>query len=314
MDEPGGDLDKDIDLAVEDHQREVAMLALLHDLLAGRESDRAATRGDGMQRARIEAREDRVQRQHPGDLLDRGCWRRYRRRVLLPRCHAAISTTAARARQTGPVPGRTSGSASLIPTAAAGGAKLLAALKEPPLDPRPFPGLCVIEALLRLANSLTQIAAALPITLHRQDVRGRRRAFRKDRPGLSGKRKAQCRRDQNSGENPGFQHDPPLVRISSFWRQRLGQSTASMGLRESPRSGRAHSQKAITIVLLSSRIKLIRLGLWTMPATPCVGPIVRKPCGRSSSRTTFAVPAGDLPFSANFLPMHCLQSSPLISA
>ena len=222
MDEPGGDLDKDIDLAVEDHQREVAMLALLHDLLASRESDGAATRGDGVQRARIEAREDRVQRQHPGDLLDRGCWRRCRRRVLLPRRHAAISTTAARVRQTGLVPGRTSGSASLIPTAAAGGAKLLSALKEPPLDPRPLPGLCVIEALLRLANSLTQIAAALPITLHRQDVRGRRLAFRNDRPGLSGKRNAQRGRDQKSGENPGFQHDPPLVRIDLVMATTLG--------------------------------------------------------------------------------------------
>src|SRR5437763_16852316 len=125
MDEPGRDLDKDIDLAVQDHQREVAMLALLHDLLAGRESDRTATPGHGVQRARIAAREDRVQRQHPGDLLDRGCWRRCRCRVLLPRRHAAISTTAARVRQTGPVPGRTSGSASLIPSAAAGGLKFL---------------------------------------------------------------------------------------------------------------------------------------------------------------------------------------------
>src|SRR5438270_9793792 len=148
MDEPGRDLDKHIDLAVQDHQREVASRAHLRDLLPSRESGGAATRGDGVQRPRIEAREDRVQRQDPGDLLDRGCWRRYRRRVLLPRRHAAISTTAARARQTGPVPGRTSGSTSLIPTAAAGGAKLLAALKEPPLDPRPLPGLRVIEALL----------------------------------------------------------------------------------------------------------------------------------------------------------------------
>src|SRR5437764_12008944 len=122
MDEPGRDLDKDIDLAVQDHQREVAMLALLHDLLASRESDGAATRGDGVQRARIEAREDRVQRQYPGDLLDRGCWRRCRRHVLLPRRHAAISTTPARVRQTRPVPARTRWSASLrtsAPTCAA---------------------------------------------------------------------------------------------------------------------------------------------------------------------------------------------------
>src|SRR5438270_11445441 len=156
MDEPGRDLDKDIDLAVQDHQREVAMLALLHDLLASRESDGAATRGDGVQRPRIEAREDRVQSQDPGDLLDRGCWRRCRRRVLLPRRHAAISTTAARVRQTGFGPEPASEPAS-IPAAAAGLAKFLATLKQPPLDPLPLPGLRVIDALLDLANSLAQI-------------------------------------------------------------------------------------------------------------------------------------------------------------
>ena len=50
----------------------------------------------------------------------------------------------------------------------------------------------------------------------------------------------------------------------------------------------------MTIVLLSSRTKLIRFGLWTIPATPCAGAIVRKPRGRSSSRTTLAVPADNL--------------------
>src|SRR5439155_3352117 len=146
--------------------------------------------------------------------------------VLAPVSASAAAAATSRGhfydRGAGPVPGRTSGSASLIPTAAAGGAKFLSALKEPPLDPRPLPGLCVIEALLRLANSLTQIAAALPITLHRQDVRGRRLASRNDRPGLSGKRNAQRGHDQKSGENLGFQHDPPLVRIDLVMATTLG--------------------------------------------------------------------------------------------
>src|ERR1051326_4979353 len=98
-----------------------------------------------------------------------------------------------------------------------------------------------------------------------------------------------------------------LVSLSWLWRQRLGQSAASIGFGYPPM--RAHSQKAITIVLPSSRTRLMRFGLWTIPATPCVGTIVRKPRGRSSSRTTLAVPADALPFSANFLPMHCLQRS-----
>ena len=70
----------------------------------------------------------------------------------------------------------------------------------------------------------------------------------------------------------------------------------------------------MTILLLSSRIRLSRFGLCTIPATPCVGAIVRKPRGRSSSRTTLAAPAGALPFSANFLPMQSLQSFALTSA
>src|SRR5580704_3306000 len=80
------------------------------------------------------------------------------------------------------------------------------------------------------------------------------------------------------------------------------------------RKAGAHSQNAITIVLSSPSTRLMRFGLCTMPATPCVGAIVRKPRGRSSSRTTLGAPACAFPFSANFLPMHSLQSSTLTVA
>src|ERR1044071_6729993 len=94
-----------------------------------------------------------------------------------------------------------------------------------------------------------------------------------------------------------------LVSVLRLWRQRLEQSAASIGFGYPPM--RAHSQKAITIVLPSSRTRLMRFGLWTIPATPCVGIIVRKPRGRSSSRTTLAVPAEALPFLADFFATYC---------
>ena len=71
MDQPGRDLDIDLDFAFEDHAGEGAAVPLAHDRLAGRKSGEAAARRDRAQRGRIEPAEDRVQRQHLLDLLDR---------------------------------------------------------------------------------------------------------------------------------------------------------------------------------------------------------------------------------------------------
>ena len=53
----------------------------------------------------------------------------------------------------------------------------------------------------------------------------------------------------------------------------------------SSKAYRDYSQKAMTILFSSSRIRLSRFGLWVMPATPCVGAIVRNPRGRSAAVT-----------------------------
>ena len=84
VDQPGRDLDKDVDLTVEDHQGEGPLLALPHDPFIGGEGDDAAARRDTAQCRRIEAGKDRVQRQDPGNLIDR----RRIHRALLRNCHA----------------------------------------------------------------------------------------------------------------------------------------------------------------------------------------------------------------------------------
>src|SRR6266542_3830372 len=209
---------------------------------------------------------------------------------------------------------------------AAAFAEFLSPLPQPALDTLALPGRRGIEAVLQLADPLAQPAAALPITLGRDDVGNRRTMFRDNRARLRGNRDRGHGAEQQGDEKAGLQHDAPRLGCGSHYNgnDRLifleaahGCASRRRALPETPATRRGadrtspYSQNAITIMLLASSTRLMRFGLCTMPATPCVGTIVRKPRGRSSSRTTLAVPAGALPFSANFLPMHCLQSSAL---
>src|SRR5204863_6823947 len=137
----------------------------------------------------------------------RGCF--YHRRVPLTRIRLC------RWEQTG-----------LIPATAAR-SKLLAPLPKPALDPLPLPGRRIMEAAFQLLDALAQPMATLPIPpLHRQDVRDCRGALRRDRTGFRPNRNGDQARDQQAGENCGFQHglldllvadtitrtEPPIIR------------------------------------------------------------------------------------------------------
>src|SRR5438105_7771311 len=221
-----------------------------------------------------------MQRQDLLDLLDR----RRMHRVLLghpARSGALPAPTGVRR----PAPER------LIATAAF--PELVTPFPEPALDTLPLPGRRAVHTLLQLADPLAQPAATLPIALRRNDVGDCRTALRGNRPRLRGNRDRDRGAEQQGDKNAGSQHGRPRVGCESHDNGRDG---VDHPWSRAP-SPDAYSQNAITIVLSSPSTRLMRFGLCTMPATPCVGAIVRKPRGRSSSRTVLAAPAWPFPFS-----------------
>ncbi len=66
---PGRQGDKHVDLAFQDHRREAAGLAFVHQLVAASIGGDAELGSDSEQRIVVKTREDRVRRQNPRDLL-----------------------------------------------------------------------------------------------------------------------------------------------------------------------------------------------------------------------------------------------------